>query len=106
MCFNFPMTNVKHLSIFHTHAQKKDITLFDSKSTSIHSLIIQHVYTLKKMHCIHGRNGTSLNDDTLGVGVENASFSQFCKRRVALKHILMVDSAGTKTSCIQKGQFV
>ena len=26
--------------------------------------------------------------------------------RVALKHILMVDSMGTKTSRIQKGQFV
>ena len=46
-CFNFPMTNVTYLSIFRTHAQKEDITLFDSKSTSIHSLIIQHVYTLK-----------------------------------------------------------
>ena len=33
--------------IFRTHAQKEDITLFDSKSTSIHSLIIQYVYTLK-----------------------------------------------------------
>ena len=32
---------------FRAHAQKEDITLFDSKSTSIHSLIIQHVYTLK-----------------------------------------------------------
>ena len=29
-------------------SQKEDITLFDSKRTSIHSLIIQHVYTLKK----------------------------------------------------------
>ena len=41
------MTNVRYLSIFRTHAQKEDITLFDPKSTSIHSLIIQHVYTLK-----------------------------------------------------------
>ena len=32
--------------------------------------------------------------------------SQLCKRRVALKHILMVDSAGTKTWGIPKGQFV
>ena len=31
---------------------------------------------------------------------------QVCKRRVALKDILMVDSARTKTSRIQKGQFV
>ena len=46
-CFNFPMSHVTYLSIFRTHAQKEDITLFDSKSTSIHSLIIQHVYTLK-----------------------------------------------------------
>ena len=45
--FELPMTNVTYLSIFPTHAQKEDITLFDSKSTSIHSLIIQHVYTLK-----------------------------------------------------------
>ena len=40
--------NVTYLSIFRTHAQKEDITLFYSKSTSIHSLIIQHIYTLKK----------------------------------------------------------
>ena len=44
-CFNFPMTNVTYFSIFRTHAQEEDITLFDSKSTSIHSFIIQHVYT-------------------------------------------------------------
>ena len=44
----FQLTNVTNLRIFPTHAQKEDITLFDSKSTSIHSLIIQHVYTLKK----------------------------------------------------------
>ena len=66
-----------YLSIFRTHAQKEDITLFDSKSTSIHSLIIQHVYNLKKYHCIHGRNGIRLKEDTLGAGVENASFHNF-----------------------------
>ena len=33
-------------------------------------------------------------------------FSQLCKWRVALKHILMVDLVGTKTSRIPKGQFV
>ena len=71
------MANATYLSFFHTHAQKKDITLFDSKSTSIPSLIIQHVYTLKKEHCIHGRNGTMLKDDTFGAGVENASFHNF-----------------------------
>ena len=77
--FNFPMTNVTYLSIFRTHAQKEDITLFDSKSTSIHSLIIQHVYTLKKKYYIHGRNGTRLKDGTLalGAGVENESFHNF-----------------------------
>ena len=58
-------------------SQKDDITLFDSKSTSIHSLIIHHVYALKKNYCIHGRNGTRLKDDTLGPGVENASFHNF-----------------------------
>ena len=47
-CSNFPMTNVTYLSIFLTYAQKEDIAIFDSKSTSTHSLIIQHVYTLKK----------------------------------------------------------
>ena len=71
------MTNVTYFSIFRTHAQKEDVTLFDSKSTSIHSLIIQHVYTLKNKYCIHGRNGTRLKDDTLGAGVENASFHNF-----------------------------
>ena len=71
------MTNVTYLSIFRTHAQKEVITLFDSKSTSINSLIIQHVYTLKKYHRIHGRNGTRLKDDTLGAGVENANFHNF-----------------------------
>ena len=76
------MTNVMYLSIFRTHAQKEDITLFDSKSTSIHSLIVQHVYTLKKLYCIHGRNGTRLKDDTLGVGVENASFHNFVNNQL------------------------
>ena len=76
-CFNFPMTNVTYLSIFPKHAQKEDITLFDSKSTSIHSLIVQHVYTLKKQHCNHGRNGTRLKDDTSGAWAENASFHNF-----------------------------
>ena len=33
-------------------------------------------------------------------------FSQLCKRQDALKHILMVDSVESKTSCIAKGQFV
>ena len=33
-------------------------------------------------------------------------FSLLCKRRVALKHILMVDSVRTKISRIPKGQFV
>ena len=47
-CFNFKLTNVTYLSIFRTHAQKEDITLFDSNSTSIHSLLIQHVYILIK----------------------------------------------------------
>ena len=71
------MTNVTYSSIFRTHAQKEDITLFDSKSTSIHSLIIQHIYTLKKYYCIHGRNGIRLKDDTLGAAVENVSFHNF-----------------------------
>ena len=44
---------------------------------SINSLIIQNVYIFKKKHCIHGRNGTRLKDDTLGAGVENASFLNF-----------------------------
>ena len=39
-------------------------------------------------------------------GGRKCKFSQLCKRRVALKHILMVDSARTKTSSIPKGQFV
>ena len=46
--FQLSMTNVTYLSIFRIFVQKEDITLFDSKSTSIHSLIIQHGYTLKK----------------------------------------------------------
>ena len=46
--FQLSMTNITYLSIFRTHAQKEDITLFDSKSTSINSLTIQNVYTLKK----------------------------------------------------------
>ena len=46
--FQLPMTNITYLSIFRTHALKEIISLFDSESTSIHSLIIQHVYTLKK----------------------------------------------------------
>ena len=47
----FQLSNEKlpYLNILRTHAQKEDITLFDSKSTSIHSLVIQHVYTLKKI---------------------------------------------------------
>ena len=45
--FQLSNENVTYLSIFRTHAQKEDITRFDSKSTFIHSLIIQHVYTLK-----------------------------------------------------------
>ena len=100
------MANVTYLTFSHTHAQKELITLFDSKSTSIHSLIIQHVYTLKKWHCIHGQNGTRLKGDTLGCGGRKRKFSQLCKWRVALKHILMVDTVGTKTSQIPKGQFV
>ena len=40
---------------------------------------------------------------TYEVRGRKCKFSQLCKRRVALKHILMVDSAGTKTSRIQKG---
>ena len=71
------MTNVTYLSIFRTHAQKDDIKLFDSKSTFIHSLIIQHVYTLKEYYCIHGQNGTRLKNDTLCAGVENANFHNF-----------------------------
>ena len=39
-------------------------------------------------------------------GGGKCKFSQLCKQRVALKHILMVDTAGTKTSPIPKGQFV
>ena len=71
------MTNVTYLSIFRTHAQKEDIALFDSKSTSIHSLIIQHVYTLKKIVLHLWSNGTRLKDDTFGAGMENASFHNF-----------------------------
>ena len=73
----FQLSNDKRdvLSIFRTHAQKEDITLFDSKSTSIHSSILQHVYTLKKKHCIHGRNGTRLIDDTLGAGLKMQVFT-------------------------------
>ena len=55
--------------------RKKDITLFDSKSASIRSLIIQHVYTLK--------NSTAFMVETApGLRMthevpENASFHNF-----------------------------
>ena len=52
-------------------------SLFDSKSTSIHPLIIQHVYTLKNSTAFMVKNGTRLKDDTLGAGLENASFYNF-----------------------------
>ena len=102
-CFNFPMTNVTYLSIFHTHAQKEDITLFDSKSTSIHSLTIQHVYTLKKKYCINGRNGTRLKDDTLGAGVENASFHNFVNGKLLWNTFWWLTQQGRRPRAYQKG---
>ena len=44
----FQLSNAKTLRIL--ASKKEDITLFDSTSTSIHSLIIQHVYALKKKY--------------------------------------------------------
>ena len=104
-CYNFPMTNVTYLNIFRTLAQKEDITLFDSNSTSIHSLINQHVYTLKNSTAFMVVTAPGLRK-THKVWGRKYKFSQLCKRRLALKHILMVDSAGTKTSRIPKGQIV
>ena len=65
-----------YLSIFRTHAQKEDITRFDSKSTSIHYLIIQHVYILKNSTAFMVETAPGLRM-THCVGVENASFHNF-----------------------------
>ena len=102
-CFSFPMANVTYLTFSHTHAQKEDITLFDSKSTSIHSLIIQHVYTLKKWHCIHGQNGTRLKGDTLGAGVENASFHNFVNGELLWNIFWWLTRWGQRPRKYQKG---
>ena len=76
------MTNVTSLSIFRTHAQKEDIKLFDSKNTSIHSLIIQHVYTLKNstafmVETAPGLRWSGGGGGGGGGGIENASFHSF-----------------------------
>ena len=96
------MTNVTYFSIFRTHAQKEDITLFYSKSTSTHSLMFTRLHFEKIV--LHS---WSKRQQAWGwhirCGGRKCKVSQLCKRRVALKQILMVDSVGTKTSRIPKG---